>query len=136
MKCAYLSRSLLALFAILSSGCATVLTGTDHQLSVNTNVDGAKCKLTNSKGVNWYIKETPGSALVKKGDSPITVTCEKAGYAEARKEVKCHINGVSILNILVGGVIGFGYDIVTGAITSYPDDVDVNLDPTPETQNL
>lgn len=118
----------MVLVALQFSGCATIMSGTDHKLSIDTNVNGAKCKLTNSEGVSWYVKETPGFVLIKKGDSPLTIDCKKNGYDDSITQVDGYLNGVTLLNILLGGVIGFGLDIVTGAITSYPDKVEINLD--------
>src|SRR5690348_2737225 len=69
-----------SLAALVISGCATITTGQNQPVSVETpGCAGATCKLSNDKGT-WYVSATPGSATVQRAYGDMTVTCEKGDY--------------------------------------------------------
>ncbi len=115
----------------MTSGCATITTGTDQSVSVVTekNVEGAKCELTDAKGHKWYIPSTPGTATVLKGDGPMTVTCTKEDYNKALLMVDETFAGATLGNILIGGGIGIFIDAMSGAAQQYPDQIIVWMEP-------
>ena len=54
----------IALWSI--ANCATITTGQDQVISVNTpNCPAASCSLTNSEGT-YYINKTPGTVTINK----------------------------------------------------------------------
>jgi len=113
------------------SGCATITTGTDQSVTVVTekNVAGAKCALKDIKGGEWYINDTPGTASVRKGDGPMSVTCTKESFKTATLMVDEVIAGATLGNILIGGGIGIFIDAMSGAGQQYPDKIIVWMEP-------
>ena len=68
-------------FCILSvftfSNCASIVSDSTQVVSVDTpNCKGAKCRMTNSKGV-FYIQSTSGSTTIQKAYSDLTITRKK-----------------------------------------------------------
>jgi hypothetical protein len=116
--------SLAAILAACSllHGCATLTSGTTQSVTVETfqgetAAPGFECKVTNPKG-SWVVT-TPGSFTINKAAGDAQIVCSKAGQsaeAFARSATKAHTVG----NILVGGVIGIGVDMMSGATWAYP----------------
>lgn len=110
---------LLTVAALAVSGCASIVTGSDQSMSVQTApVSGAECKLTNDKG-SWFVPSTPGSVTVHRAYGPLTVECKKDGYAGLMKADSA-TKGMMAGNILFGGPIGAAVDAGTGAGYDYP----------------
>lgn len=108
---------------IVTSGCASIVTGHNQSLSVETRknglpIVGANCKLTNDKGT-WYVT-TPGSAMLQRSYQDLTTVCERAGHAPGSLTVTSTTQGMAFGNILFGGIIGAGVDVATGAAYDYP----------------
>jgi hypothetical protein len=116
--------------AILATGCASIVSGHNQSLSVQAlaggkPVQGASCALSNDKGT-WYVT-TPGSAVVNRSFADLSVKCEKPDYESAFTSVKSSTKAMAFGNILIGGVIGAGVDIATGAAYDYPNDISVEM---------
>jgi hypothetical protein len=114
-----------AALVALTSGCATVTTGTTQSVTVETvNAEGASvpgytCRIVNGKG-SWTVT-TPGSTTLNKAYSDATVNCEKTGEPSANAVVKSQTKAYTFGNVLVGGLIGVGVDAMSGATWAYPD---------------
>jgi hypothetical protein len=122
------STILAALFVL--SACATITTGTSQPLTVVTPyADNASCQLRDTAGGSWYIKETPNTVTVTKGDGPMTITCEKAGYNNGVTVLNEKFQGATLGNIILGGGVGVIVDAASGAAQEYPKDVKVYLEP-------
>ena len=120
--------SILATIFIVSifSGCASVTTGQNQSLSVETpGCKAASCKLSNDKGT-WFVASTPGTVTVNRAYGDMNVTCEK-GDAKATSQFKSNTKGMAFGNVLLGGVIGAGVDVATGAAYDYPPVLAVDL---------
>ncbi len=107
----------------LTSGCASIVSGTSQSVSVETRkmgaqVIGANCKLTNDKGT-WFVT-SPGSVVVNRSYNELAVRCEKEGLDPGLVTAKSFTKGMAFGNILFGGVIGAGVDMSTGAAYDYP----------------
>lgn len=126
-------RSLLsavAMMVCLLSGCASIVSGTNQSLSVDTpGCEAASCQLTNDKGT-WYVK-TPGSVTVNRAYGNLTIVCSKEGFGSATSSVASSTKGMAFGNILLGGVIGAGVDMGTGAAYDYPVVISVPFTCTP-----
>ena len=112
------------------SGCASIVSGTNQSLSVETRSDtgalvGATCKLANNKG-EWFIT-TPGSTMVHRSFQDLSISCEKDQYAPGYASAKSSTKPMAFGNIIFGGVIGAGVDISTGAAYDYPNLIVVNM---------
>src|SRR4051812_12952208 len=107
----------LAVLGAAGSGCATIIEGTTQSVSVNTDpVQRAQCTLNNSQGT-WYIT-SPGSVVVHKTKTDLTVTCSKEGYVTKRIVATSHFKGTTAGNVVfgvVGAPVGAGVDAASGA---------------------
>lgn len=115
---------------ILLSGCATVTTGTNQSLSVETrmkgsNVAGATCKLANDKGT-WFVS-TPGSVTVNRSYGDMSINCTHDKHPAGTAIVKSSTKAMAFGNILVGGVIGAAVDVGTGSAYDYPSLISLEL---------
>lgn len=121
-----MNKSFLALAAIamLGSGCASIVTGHNQSVSVETRskqgqaVSGANCKLSNDKGT-WFAT-SPGSVSVRRSYNDLSVTCEKESQDPGLASVKSSTKAMAFGNIIFGGVIGAGVDVASGAAYDYP----------------
>lgn len=115
---------------LLASGCASIVTGTEQRLSVETlaageKVSGAHCKLENDKGT-WHVT-SPGSTTVHRSYQNLNVLCEQDGRASGVTSAKSVTKGIAFGNIIFGGIIGAAVDIGTGAAYDYPSIISVEL---------
>ncbi len=119
-----------ALSAVLLTGCASIVNGQQQSVSVTTQskdaeLQGAKCSLSNDKGT-WYLT-SPGSATVHRSYNELKVSCSMAGQPVGSTAAKSSTTGAVFGNVLVGGVIGAGIDVATGAAYSYPNLIPVTM---------
>jgi hypothetical protein len=110
------------------TGCASVVNGQQQSVSVTTrhqadDLAGAKCALSNDKGV-WYLT-TPGSVSVHRSYGELSVSCAMAGLPDGTAAVKSSTTAAVFGNVLLGGVVGAGIDIATGAAYNYPNAIPV-----------
>lgn len=109
---------------LLGSGCASIVTGQNQSVSVETRgkqgeaVASANCKLTNDKGT-WFVT-SPGSVSVRRSYEDLLINCEKAEQQPGIASVKSSTKAMAFGNIIFGGVIGAGVDIASGAAYDYP----------------
>lgn len=117
--------------AALFAGCASVVSGTQQSVSVDavsasgSQIVGANCKLQNGDGT-WFIT-TPGSTVVDRAYSDLVVTCEKSGAASASATARSSTKAIVFGNILLGGVLGAGLDVINGAAYEYPTPITVKF---------
>ncbi|MGE5616580.1 MAG: hypothetical protein ACM3X5_06665, partial [Bacillota bacterium] len=110
--------------AVLSSGCASIVTGQNQSLSVETRhqgemVSGASCELVNDKG-KWFVT-TPGSVTVHRAYGDLAVRCTHEKHPAGSMFVKSTTKGMAFGNILFGGPIGAAVDAGSGAAYDYPE---------------
>ena len=116
--------AVLAMASLLFTGCASIVTGQNQALSVETiaqngsQVSGANCRLANDKGT-WFVV-TPGSATVTRSYNDINVSCSKDGHEPGILVAKSSTKVMAAGNILFGGIIGAAVDAGTGAAFDYP----------------
>lgn len=110
-------------------GCASIVEGTDQQVTVNTTPQGAKCALTRAGEVIGVANPTPQTLTLDKSKNDVTIVCEKAGFQEATAVLDSEFQAMTLGNLLVGGVIGVGVDAATGALNEYDSSVTVPMTP-------
>lgn len=110
----------ILMIAAIASGCASLTTGQNQTVSVQTpDCPEASCELTNKEG-SFYISSTPGTVMVNRACAKLTVTCSKDGYTDEAVTVSSSVKAMTFGNILFGGIIGAGVDAATGAACEYP----------------
>lgn len=105
------------------TGCASIVTGTNQLVSVETlhssgPIIGAVCRLENDKGV--YYLTTPGTITVHRAYGDMIVKCDKPGYYSGITKITSSTKGIVAGNVVFGGLIGVGVDATTGAAYDYP----------------
>ncbi len=114
----------------MTTGCASIVSGQNQSLSVETRkstaqVAGASCKLSNNKGT-WYLT-SPGSTTVHRSYEDLAVRCEKDGIDPGIASVKSSTKAMAFGNILFGGPIGAGVDMANGSAYDYPPLITVEM---------
>lgn len=124
-----LDRILQALALVtLVGGCASIVGGQNQSISVVTpDCPGAACRISNDKG-KWYVAATPASVGVNRSFADLVVSCSKGSSPPVTQAFPSSTKGLAFGNILLGGVIGAGVDVVNGAAYDYPIEVSVPLD--------
>ena len=111
---------------VLLSGCASIVSGQNQSVSVDTpGCSPANCQLINDKG-RWFVV-TPGSVTVRRAFGNMAVSCTKEGFASVATSVASSTKAMAFGNIIFGGVIGAGVDMGTGAAYDYPQVISVPL---------
>ncbi len=115
----------VAFTGFLLSGCASVVTGQNQSLAVDSSPSGAQCTLTNDKGT-WFVNQTPGTVTVTRAYSDMSVKCSK-GNKSGLTNVSSTTKAMAFGNVLAGGIIGAAVDMSTGAAYDYPSPIMVQL---------
>ena len=108
---------------MLTTGCASMFSGTTSNVNVTSTPTGADCNVTG------HVVHTPGNIVLEKTHSDLTINCQKEGYVDGSAKIISSFNTTSLVNILTiyGMVIGFIVDFSTGAAWEYANQVNVNL---------
>lgn len=120
----------VALVVFLAHGvtaCASIVSGTDQTITLNTNPPDAQCKLERNGKMIGQVPNTPGGILIEKTKHDIKVVCSKEGYDEATGFLKSEIEGSTWGNIILGGGIGWAIDSARGADNRYEDYITITL---------
>ena len=113
--------------ALLVSGCATVIAGTNQTLTVNSVPQGATCRLTRDGTEVATIASTPGTLALGKSSGYLRVVCAKPGYLDAVVTMVSHVHTSTFWNNAGFGIIGLGVDSASGAMYHYVPELTVNL---------
>ena len=113
----------------LLSACATVTSGTDHTLLVESDPAGAACMLRRDGANIGAVNPTPSAIRISKSRHDITVNCEKAEHEPTSRTVTAGFQAMTLGNVLIGGVVGLAADLASGAAITYPESVKVVLWP-------
>lgn len=131
------TRCLLASVASLSLGlgaCSTIVSGTSETVNIDTpGVPLANCQLLTKTGP--VSVQTPTQISLPKRDADIPVVCNKPGHEEGRGLIHSGFEAWTLGNLLIGGLVGFTIDFVSGAWNNYDDKVAIVLKPRPQPSN-
>jgi hypothetical protein len=105
----------VAISAMLLAGCATVTRGTSDAFVVNTDPSGAAVRTSNQ----FACDETPCTfKMPRKSEFEVTIT--KKGYKTWEGHITHKVataGGAGMAgNVLLGGLIGAGVDVASGAM--------------------
>lgn len=120
-------NSLLATLAALAlcslCSCASIITGSTDSVTIQSNPTGARFETnTGSKGV------TPCTITVPDSET-LDVTVKMDGYEDSSADLAPRMSGWLFGNILFGGLIGLGIDLVSGNWRTHDDKITVNMVP-------
>ena len=113
------------------SGCASITSGSEHSLSIDTHdgkgtrVKGAQCALRNRKG-QWTVT-TPATANITGAPDNLLVHCEADGFDAGMASVISTVKTEMFGNILIGGLIGVAIDHTSGSAYAYPPNIRVRM---------
>jgi len=114
----------LAVTVILSTGCASVVSGTDQKLTFNSEPEEATVTVSGR-----VLGKTPLTVPVDRGSNQ-SITFEKEGYKTYTAQLSTTTNPWFFGNIVLGGLVGSTTDGVSGAIHEFsPDQYFVTLKP-------
>ena len=119
----------IALATLVLPGCATIVKGTTQPVTINTEPAGAACNVVRDGGTIGVVDPTPGTVQIGKIHRPLYVNCKKSGYEDISQQVHSRFQTMTLGNILIGGIIGFGVDAMSGAMYEYPTGVMLALVP-------
>jgi hypothetical protein len=100
--------------------CATITTGTDHTMAVVTDPAGASCELRRGGDLVGVINRTPATVRFGKSYRDIAIDCAHPNAGRGTTTVSAGFQPMFLGNILLGGVIGMGVDIISAAGADYP----------------
>ncbi len=120
---------LLASLAWLLGACASITTGTDQSILIDSDPKQAACDVQRAGGTVAVVKATPETVRVDKSAKSIAVVCRKPGYEDGVAEIRSELQGATFGNIIAGGIIGLAIDAGTGALNKYAESVVVLLVP-------
>ena len=114
--------ALLIVLVFLFSGCASIVSKSIYPLSINSNPNDAKISITDKKGKEIYLGNTPATVQLKAGagffsKAEYQVKLSSLGYDDKIVPVIFTLDGWYFGNILLGGLLGMLIiDPATGAM--------------------
>lgn len=116
---------LMAILVFVLTGCATVMTGTSQKIAFSSNVPEAKVFVNNVQ-----VGVTPAVLELATGDGKdVSIRIEAPGYKPYVTVLRKKVTGWVWGNILIGGIIGLGVDLITGGVYVFEKEaVDGNLE--------
>ena len=116
----------LPLVALLPA-CASIVEGTDQSITVSSNPTAAACELERAGGQIGVVNPTPDTVIVQKSSDDISVRCSKEGHDDGIGVLTSSFEGMTVGNIIFGGIIGLAVDAGSGAMHTYPSSIMVTL---------
>ncbi|MGC4129404.1 MAG: PEGA domain-containing protein [Bergeyella sp.] len=105
---------LILITSLSMTSCATILTGSKDSITFNSQPEGAKVVF---QGTEKCV--TPCTTEIQRSLGKRSVEIKKEGYETKELKLEKTFNPVTLVNILLGGVIGIGIDLGTGSFLKY-----------------
>lgn len=103
------------LFALIIVGCATIIKGTNQDISIQSNPSNAKVIVKTIGGVEVWSGTTPASVKLSRKKEYV-VTIQLSGYKDVNVQLDQRFEVWALGNLICGGVLGIVVDAVSGAI--------------------
>ena len=118
-------------FALLSVGCASIVSKSDYPVTFNSNPSGANISIVNKKGVEIYNGKTPYTATLPASSGYFSgerydVTANKSGFDETRMSLHSDLDAWYLGNFFSWGALGLIID-PTGAMFKLDNELTINL---------
>lgn len=109
----FIARAVFSVAVLGVTGCASIMSGKDQQISVNSNVRGATVLINGAE-----VGKTPfiGKVSKPKNGEGNVITLRADGYEEKTVAVETTIEPTFWVNILTGGPFGSTTDYSSGAM--------------------
>lgn len=103
---------IFATVALLSTSCATIVSRSRYNVSINSAPSGANVRILNRRGVEVANGFTPMTVRLKAKSgffraAEYTIIFNKEGYEESHRTIDAELKPWYFGNILFGGPIGF-----------------------------
>ena len=108
-------KAVLLLPLAMLPACATIVAGPSQTMTVSTEPPGAACVLDRGGRQVGAVPVTPDTLRVGRSGTVLAVTCGKEGYETATIQQPPRFNGITLGNIIAGGLAGAVVDAATGA---------------------
>ncbi|WBV43983.1 hypothetical protein [Pseudoroseomonas cervicalis] len=112
-----------------TAACASITQGSTQNVTVITDPPGAQCNLQRGSQSIAAISRTPQSVTLDKSRQDIAVVCKHEGYEDGASTLVSEFAGMTIGNVLFGGLIGVAVDSASGAMNKYPSEIRLALFP-------
>lgn len=128
----FIAAAVIGAISILLMSCATIVKGTEQQVSIATPgvQGGAMCTLT-SPAVGTRTVQTPGILILPKSRHNVAVSCVAQCYNNGVGILASEVEYMTVGNVLFGGLIGLGVDAASGAMNKYQPGVEIAMTPVP-----
>jgi hypothetical protein len=120
----------------LGSGCASLVSGRQREVTFTSKPEGAKLTVVDTRGVTVAEGLTPFTASLRKAKAYFAgqryvLTFHKNGYYDMQQDLEGTVSSWYFGNFLFGGVVGFlVVDPHTGAMYTFPKEISARLTPT------
>ena len=119
----YLKMTAIMMASVfLFSSCASIVSKSTYPLSINSSPSNAKVSITDKKGKEIYLGNTPATVKLKAGagffsKAEYQVKFSSPGYDDKIVPITFKLDGWYFGNLLLGGVLGMLIiDPATGAM--------------------
>lgn len=129
MPLPYIRLAGLSLAALTLSACATITKGSDQSVSILTDPSGAECRMERDGTTIAIVNPTPGSVQIDKSKHAVVVKCAADGYQDTFATLASEFQGMTVGNVVFGGLIGLAIDASSGAMNQYPSEITLLLVP-------
>lgn len=128
---------LVLVLSVVISGCASIISGGDQKINIQSDPSEASVKIVSSDGMTVFNSQTPALAVLKRGNgffkgASYRIIVEKPGYKKQEVALQSGLNAGWYLlgNLLLGGLIGWLIvDPATGAMYSLsPENVSAQME--------
>jgi len=121
-KALNLLPALFVLITLLGSGCASIISGSRYNVSIESNPQAANVTITDKKGKEVFKGKTPDTVMLRSGsgffgNNIFQIKYQLPGYRDTTVTIKSKLNGWYFGNLAIGGGLGMLIiDPATGAM--------------------